>query len=131
LWDTTEDVFLHCGIKRRRFSSVVGYYRRGFFSLWGGTRNNLRIFYKFYSVVSHNAIVFLPLYPTRQNESSPLYPTTKKILFHCGIQWRKMIQRRMIFSNFKVISLSSDENLGRISYLEIQTNHWRKIKMLN
>ncbi len=52
LWDTTEDVFLHCGIKRRRLSSVVGYYRRGFFSLWGGARYNIRIFYKFSSVVS-------------------------------------------------------------------------------
>jgi hypothetical protein len=34
LWDTTEEVFLHCGIQRKRFFSVVGYNGRGFFPLW-------------------------------------------------------------------------------------------------
>jgi hypothetical protein len=50
-----------------------------------------------------------------------LYPTTQKVLFHCGIQWRKRIQRRMIIP-FKCLSLPSGEYLGKISYLNIQTN---------
>jgi hypothetical protein len=33
LWDTTDKVFLHCGIQLRRFFSIVGYNRRGFPSL--------------------------------------------------------------------------------------------------
>jgi hypothetical protein len=71
--------FLHCGKQRRRFSSVVGYngisisivgyngqqsqdgsQRRSFSSIEGFNRNVV------FSVVSHNVGVFLPLYPTPQ-----------------------------------------------------------------
>ncbi len=41
------------------------------------------------------------------------------------------MQRRMTFLNFKCRSLLSDENLGKISYLNIPANPWRKFKMLN
>jgi hypothetical protein len=70
--------------------------------------------------MSHNAGVFSAVSNTAK-ESFPLYPTTQKVLFHCGIQWRKRIQRRMIIP-FKCLSLPSGENLGKISYLHIQTN---------
>ncbi len=137
---------------------------------------------KFYSVVSHNAEVFLSLYPTPQQNlmqcavsqknllhcipqrrrfSSvvshnrryfpPLWDTTEEIFFlwdtieqfffHCGIQWkrflplwvqwRKIIQRRMIFFNFKCLSLPSNKNLGKISYLNSQNNPWKELKMEN
>jgi hypothetical protein len=44
LWDTTEKVFLFCGIQRKKF-----------FPLWDTMDNNLRM--------AHN---FFPLYPTTQ-----------------------------------------------------------------
>jgi hypothetical protein len=54
LLDTTEEVFICCGIQQKRFSSVVGYNREGFPLLWENrrgfpslvdiTRNNLRMF---------------------------------------------------------------------------------------
>ncbi len=95
LWDTTEEVFLHCGIQRKRFSFVEGYNRRCFYPLLDLTRNNLRRFNKFLSVVSHNSGVFLhtakePLYPTQYckrifsvvslnaEDSVPLWDTTDK-----------------------------------------------------
>jgi hypothetical protein len=48
-----------------------------------------------------------------------LYHTAQKILFHCGIQQRKIIQHRIMILSFKYLSLPSDENLGKISYLNI------------
>ncbi len=101
-WDTMEKVFLRCGIWR------------GFTSLRDITRNNLRMFNKFSSIVSNNARAFIPLYPTQQ-----------KNLLHCI----KMIQCRMIFLNFKCLSLPSDENLEKMSYLNVPINPWRKLKM--
>ncbi len=101
-WDTTEKVFLRCGI------------RRGFPSLRDIIRNNLRMFNKFSSIVSHSARAFILLYPTQQ-----------KNLLHCI----KMKQCRMIFLNFKCRSLPSDENLDKFSYLNVPINPWRKLKM--
>jgi hypothetical protein len=82
LWDTTEKVFLHCGTQRKWFFSVVGYNREQ--SLDG---------YQIFSVVSHNAGIFLPLYPISQQKLmrssvfhvteafSALYPTSENNLF--------------------------------------------------
>jgi hypothetical protein len=52
----------------------------------------------------------------------------EEFCFRCGIQWKKMIQCRMIFLNFKRLSLPSNKNLGKISYLNSQTNPWKKLK---
>jgi hypothetical protein len=49
--------------------------------------------------------------------------------FRCGIQWRKIIQCSMIFLNFKCLSLPSNRNLGKINYLNSQTNPWKKLKI--
>jgi hypothetical protein len=101
LWDTIEKVFLHFGIQWKRF-----------FLLWDKTENNLRMANIFFSVVSHNAGVFLPLYPTPQQNLmqctvsqknlllwipqrcrfSSVYPTVEDIFLHCGIQ------RKIFFS---------------------------------
>ncbi len=80
LWDTTEKVFLSCGIQRKKLSTIVGssVQRKGFFSILG-----------------YNGRVFFP----------------------CGIQWKKIIQHRMVFLNFKCLSLPSNKNLGKICYL--------------
>jgi hypothetical protein len=43
----------------------------------------------------------------------------------------KNIQRRMIFLNFKCLSLPSNKNFGKISYLNCQTNPWKELKMEN
>jgi hypothetical protein len=51
--------------------------------------------------------------------------------FRCGIQWKKNIQRRMIVLNFKCLSLPSNKTLGKISYLNSQTNPWKELKMEN
>jgi hypothetical protein len=37
LYPTTEDIFLHCGIQRKRFFFVVGYNGEGFSPLWDTT----------------------------------------------------------------------------------------------
>jgi hypothetical protein len=42
-----------------------------------------------------------------------------------------MIQRRIIFLNFKFLSLPSNRNLGKISHLNSQTCPWEKLKMEN
>jgi hypothetical protein len=39
LWDTTEEVFLHCGIQGKSFY-LVGYNGRGFFHLWDKMEKN-------------------------------------------------------------------------------------------
>jgi hypothetical protein len=109
LWDTKEEFF-----------TVEGYNGKGFpplwdtkgevFSLWDTTENNLWMANKFFSVVSHNAGIFLPLYPTPQQnlmqctvsnftEAFPgLYPTPENNFFfvinttqnNCGMQCRKI-----------------------------------------
>jgi hypothetical protein len=37
----------------------------------------------------------------------------------------------MIFLNFKCLSLPSNKNLGKICYLNSQTNPWKEVKMEN
>ncbi len=82
-------VFFRCGIQRRRFSSVVGYNRRGFFPLWDTTENSLKIANNLFSIVSHTAgnhssavsftttesyaVYCIP------EKSSALYPTTPQV----------------------------------------------------
>jgi hypothetical protein len=83
------------------------------------------MFDKFSYFVSHNAGVFLPSYSTTQEFSYVVSHGTEDSI-HCGIQQRKIIQRRIMILNFKCLSLPSDENLGKISYLDIQTNPWKK-----
>jgi hypothetical protein len=67
-WDTMEEVFLHCGIQWRSFSSTVGT-KEGLSSTVGFNEDNLRMFDKFSYFVSHNAGVFLPSYSTMQEFS--------------------------------------------------------------
>ncbi len=106
LWDTTEEVFLRCGIQKK---------------------NNRRTFDTFFSVVYHNAGVV----SHTAKEFSLFYPTTQKVLYYFWIQWRKMIHRRIIFLNFKCLSLPSDKTLGKIGFVNIQIKPWREVKMLN
>jgi hypothetical protein len=61
----------------------------------------------------------------------PFWDTTEEVFFCCGIQWKTIIQRRMIFLNFKCLSLPSNKNLGRIYYLNNQTNPWKEVKIEN
>jgi hypothetical protein len=58
-----------------------------------------------------------------------LCDTTEEVFLRRGVQWRKMIQGRMILLNFKCLSLPSNKNLGKISYLNSQTNSWKELKM--
>jgi hypothetical protein len=58
-----------------------------------------------------------------------LWDTTEEVFFSCGIQWRK--KRRMIFLNFKCLSLPPNKNFGKISYWNSQTNLWKELKMEN
>jgi hypothetical protein len=51
LYPTMEDIFLHCGIQRKRFFSVVGYNRRGFFHFGIQWK-------RFFSVVGYNGKKF-------------------------------------------------------------------------
>ncbi len=95
----------------------------------------------FSSVVSHNGRYFPPLWDQRKRFFSvvgyngrgffPFWDTTEEVFFRCGIQWKKIIQRRMIFLNFKCLSLPSNKNLGKICYLNSQTNPWKEVKMEN
>ncbi len=61
----------------------------------------------------------------------PFWDTMEEVFFRCGIQWKKIIQRSMIFLNFKCLSLPSNENLGKICYLNSQTNPWKEVKVVN
>jgi hypothetical protein len=91
-------VFFRCGIQQRRFSSVVGYNRRGYFPLWDTTEKNLRMANKFFSIVSHNSGHFSSVvsYTTTESyavycipeKSSALYPTTPQVFFRCIPQWK-------------------------------------------
>jgi hypothetical protein len=99
LWDTMEKVFLHCGIQQKIIFSVVGYNgeqfqdgkqiffycitrRRKFFFLCILHHNRIlcSVLYprKIFSIVSHNAAGFLPLYLTIED-----------IFLRCGIQWKR------------------------------------------
>jgi hypothetical protein len=78
----------------------------------------------------------------------------KEVYFRCGIQRKKLssivggyngrgffplwdtmkkknLQRRLIFLNFKGLLLPSNKNLGKIGYLNGQTNPWKELKMEN
>jgi hypothetical protein len=81
-----EDIFIRCGIQWKRFFFVVGYNGRTFPPLWDTTE-------EVFSIVGYNGRGF----------------------FRCGIQWEKNIQRRMIFLNFKCLSLPPNKNFGKIS----------------
>jgi hypothetical protein len=111
LWDTTQNILFRCGIKRKKNSCIVGYNAR---NVAKHSEIILRCIPKrirFFPVISHTA-----------KESYALYPTTHKVLFHCGIQQRKMIQRRINFLNFKCLLLTLDVNVGKNNYLNIQSN---------
>jgi hypothetical protein len=97
-----EDIFLRCGIQRKRFFFIVGYNGRRFPPLWNTTE-------KVFSIVGYNGRGFFPLWDTME----------------------KNIQHKMIFLNFKCLSLPSNKNFGKISYLNSQTNPWKEIKMEN
>ncbi len=90
LWDTIEEVFLHCGIQWKSF-----------FRLGDTTEKNLRMANKFFSVVSHNAGVFFLLSPTPQQNlmrrtvsQNLMRCTTQK---NCGIRYRKVFS--IVFHN--------------------------------
>jgi hypothetical protein len=105
LYPTTLQIFFRCIPQWKIFSSVLGYNGRGFLSLWDTTEE----------AFLHCGI-------------------QRKRFFHffrCGIQWKKNIQRRMIFLNFKCLSLPSNKTFGKISYLNSQTNPWKELKMEN
>jgi hypothetical protein len=55
-----------------------------------------------FSVVSHTGTFFLPLYPTAQKNLLQCVPQRRRAF----IQRRKIIQDRVIFSNFKCLSLT-------------------------
>jgi hypothetical protein len=113
LYPTMPQVFFCCIPQWKIFSSVVGYNGRGFFSLWDTTEETFL----------HCGI--------QRKRFFPLWDITEEVFFRCGIQWKKNIQRRMIFLNFKCLSLPSNKNFGKISYLNCQTNPWKELKMEN
>ncbi len=83
----------------------------------GSPQNNFRMFPdKFSSVVSNNAEVFFPLYPTLE-QFFPLYPAAQKNLMQCIPQRRRFCpfwdtaqkndtKINNIVSNFKYLSLT-------------------------
>ncbi len=113
LYPKTLHVFFRCIPQWKIFSSVVGYNERVFFSLWDTTEE----------AFLHSGI--------QRKRFFPLWDTTEEVFSRCGIQWEKNIQRRMIFLNFKCLSLPSNKNFGKISYLNSQTNPWKELKMEN
>jgi hypothetical protein len=114
LFPTTPQVFLRCiKIQWKIFSSVVRYNGRGFFF-----------------VVGYNGRSFPPLWDTTEEVFS-IVGYNGRDFFRCGIQWKKNIQRRMIFLNFKCLSLPSNKNFGKISYMNSKTNPWKELKMEN
>ncbi len=107
---------------------------------------------RFSSIVSHNGKYFPPLWDTMEEVFFRCGIQQKKLssnvgyngrgFFHCGIQRKrffsivgyngeKNIQRRMIFLNFKCLSLPPNKNFGKISYLNSQTNPLKELKMEN
>ncbi len=113
VYPITPQVFFRCIPQWKIFSSVMGYDGRGFFLQWDTAEE----------VFLHCGIQLKRFFP--------LWDTMEEVFFHCGIQWRKMIQCRMIFLKFKCLSLPSNINLGKISYLNSQTNPRKKLKMEN
>ncbi len=123
LWDPAQKNLPQCIPQSHRFSSGVSHNGRYFPPLWDTTE-------KFFSIVVYNGRGFPPLWDTTE-EGFFVVGYNGRSFFHCGIQWRKIIQCRMIFSNFKCLSVLSNRNLGKISYLNSQTNLWKKFKMEN
>jgi hypothetical protein len=64
LYPTMEQNLMRCGIHRIRFFCGVGYNGKKSSAFSDTTKNNLRMFGYISCVVSHNAWVFLPFYPT-------------------------------------------------------------------
>ncbi len=92
------------------FSSVVSYNGRYFPPLWDTTEK------VFFIVVGYNGKSFPSLWDTME-EVFFHFGIQRKRFFPCGIQWKKIIQRRMVFLNVKCLSLPSNKNLGKICYL--------------
>jgi hypothetical protein len=93
-----EEVFVRCGIQQKSFFSIVEYNREGFPPLWdtmeevfsfvGYNREKSQDGYNFFP----NTGVFLPLYPTPQQNlmrCTVSHNTTHK---NCGIQLRKIFR---------------------------------------
>jgi hypothetical protein len=114
LYPTTPQVFFRSTPQWKRFSSIVGYNRKGFpplwdtmeevFLLWGIQRR------RFSSIVGYNRRGFFCIVGyNRENDT----------------------MQNDIFLNFKCLSLPSNKNLGKISYLNSQTNLWKELIMTN
>jgi hypothetical protein len=67
--------------------------------------------------------------------------TMEEFFFHCGIQRKRVFSvvghngknyttQNDIFK-FKCLSLPSNKNFGKITYLNCQTNPWKELKMEN
>jgi hypothetical protein len=96
LWDTTEKVFLRCGIQHKRIFSIVGY--NGEQSQDG----KQILFYcmediflrcgiqrkRFFFVVGYNGRSFPPLWDTMEEVFS-FVGYNGRGFFRCGIQWKK------------------------------------------
>jgi hypothetical protein len=98
VWDTTEEVFLQCGIHHR---TIYGFFLTNFPLLYPTKQ-------KFFSFVSHTRTVFIfsSVVSLSAKESSTVYPTTQKVLFCCRRQRRKMIQHEIIFVNYNCLILT-------------------------
>jgi hypothetical protein len=105
LYPTTPQVFFCCIPQWKIFSSVVGYNGRDFFFVVGYNGRSFPPLWdtteEVFSIVGYNRRGFFPLWDTME---------------------KKNIQRRKIFLNFKCLSLPSNKNFGKISYLNSQTN---------
>jgi hypothetical protein len=71
LYPTMEDIFLHCGIQRKRFGLVEGY---------NGKRKKLS------TIVGYNGRGFFPF-----------WDTTEEVFFRCGIQRKKKYNAEWYF----------------------------------
>jgi hypothetical protein len=111
LYRTTTQVFFRCIPQWKIFSSVVGYNGRGLFSLWDTTEEAF-------------------LYCGIQQSFFLLWDTTEEVFSVVGYNEKKYTMQ-MIFLNFKCLSLPSNKNLGKISFLNTQTNPWKVLKMEN
>jgi hypothetical protein len=113
----------HCIPHRRRFSSVVSHNGRYFPPLWDTTEEVFSLWDTMEETFLHCGI--------QRKRFFPLWDITEEVFYRCGIQWKENIQRRMIFLNFKCLSLPSKKYFGKISYLNCQTNPWKELKMEN
>jgi hypothetical protein len=90
------EVFVCCGIQRKRFIFWCRIQWQRFSSGVGYNTEKFQDVKEFSSVVSHKAKVFFHCIPHWNNfssvvshtakESSAMYPSTRKVLFLCGIQ---------------------------------------------